>query len=831
MHGRRVEHVTSRSLTEKASQGRVLAKSDPPVELHKHLSQVRLAAQALLTPARLTALDRAGVGRHHAEDLLLCAAWLHDFGKATAEWQDALCNRRPLPQHALTSYLATLWAMGASSPSDLLPERLAVALAILAHHGQLSVHSFTRDRYRNQAIHFLSEMWDALAAELPFKNARQRLPDAVQADRICTKVEEAKRLCPQLARDGRFRGLYCLLLTLLVSADHAASGGGMPSPKVVGAPRIPAAPTGFQQDVQRTPGEVLCAIAGCGSGKTAAALLRAAEQADSSQVDRVVICLPTRFTSNSLLRDISSPERYGYAPGEVGLVHAEALQVLRRLQEEDEGDFPGTPEEEFSRAMRYEHPVTVSTVDHLLMSLYHGHRFADRAFGNLMSALVVLDEVHAYDTTTLSAIREGLAVLERHGIPTLVMSATLPSSRRRFLGLSDERTIVERDNAFHPFIVEQADEPLTVGHGMETIATDAARRLLRDAAGLKLAVYVNQVERAKALARAAREELPDKRVFCYHSELAPRDRMKLESRIVRFFRSRRDLPVVLVATQAAELSLDISAERMITEQAPADVLIQRAGRLNRRGTSPVLLNPTRRLPAGFLYRLVVAPLEGRTEDGRIAPSALPYSDPALLERSWHSAPWNSVFSFESGLQWCEAALTEDLALRSIGLEGASVDDAVFGRKPEENYGGEGDDGIVTLRDRDEEYWLVVPEASFTQLQRKVEHAASVAGIPPSDIAENRCLNCCDFALTLDQVPPFQVPIRRRKFFAVKQMGFVEERNLPVLLYKGHRTRRRCIDYPLHVVKSNIPYDPTMGGFDFRVIEGEMPPTESESGLL
>jgi CRISPR-associated endonuclease/helicase Cas3 len=64
-----------------------------------------------------------------------------------------------------------------------------------------------------------------------------------------------------------------------------------------------------------------------------------------------------------------------------------------------------------------------------------------------------------------------------------------------------------------------------------------------------------------------------------------RDRSELEKRVRE--RAGADIknpqPFVLVATQAVEVSLDIDLDTIYTEPAPLDALVQRFGRVNRRG--------------------------------------------------------------------------------------------------------------------------------------------------------------------------------------------------------------------------------------------------------
>ncbi len=762
----------------------IYAKSKPKQSLRDHLTEVKNASNELLTPARISAFARLGLGADEARDLMLSTAWLHDFGKAETLWQDRLFPTKKLPQHALTSFLACRWVWG-KGPESLAPNLLASSLAILAHHGQLSSQSFGAARYAHQTIAPVSDCWRELVEELPMAfPALGNLPATIPSTKVCTFVEEATRRVPTLARNSKFRGLYCLLLALLVESDHLASGGHAPQPPLVAPPHVDGELSTFQTGASAHLAQTLCALAGCGAGKTAMALERAARLAHENQIDRIVLCLPTRFTSNSLLRDMVN--LYAYPNSDVGLVHSEALMVLREtMGNDDESSFPESPEERAGKSVRYEHAVTISTVDHLLMSLYHGYKFADRAFGNLLSSLVVFDEVHAYDTTTLNAIREGQKVLNRYQVPTLFMSATLPSMRRAFFGFSAPETIIEADNPFLPFRAEQLGGPLTIGKGFRLEATDVARRALRESKGLKLAIYVNQIERAKAMARAAREELPEGTpIFCYHSELAPKDRRELEEQVLAAF--KQDEPMVLIATQAAELSLNISAERMITELAPADTLVQRAGRLNRRGLTSVLPEASGRLPKDFEFRLQIAPLDLTPDEKKpeMVYGALPYTNIPLLERTLKNAPWNTDFGFQNGLKWCEDALTDEVLDSVCGLENAHFEDTVFGKRPQENYNGEDNSDGVVIRDIDSKIVLVVPQCYYNEIE-----------------FTNR-----------QHLSQYQVAVRWNRFKALHKTAILNE-TIPLKIKKNWREEIE-VPFPIIIVGDSIKYDSTGGGFDF-----------------
>ncbi len=97
--------------------------------------------------------------------------------------------------------------------------------------------------------------------------------------------------------------------------------------------------------------------------------------------------------------------------------------------------------------------------------------------------------------------------------------------------------------------------------------------------GKRVAIVVNTVARAKSLFRLWEQKLGSD-VMCYHSQFIMKDRLEKEKRLT----DPHAAPVrLLIATQAIEVSLDISFDVMYSECAPFDALVQRAGRCNRYG--------------------------------------------------------------------------------------------------------------------------------------------------------------------------------------------------------------------------------------------------------
>ncbi|NOJ99582.1 CRISPR-associated helicase Cas3', partial [Corallococcus coralloides] len=83
----------------------------------------------------------------------------------------------------------------------------------------------------------------------------------------------------------------------------------------------------------------------------------------------------------------------------------------------------------------------------------------------------------------------------------------------------------------------------------------------------------------------ARRVIPAENLSLFHSRFAFYDRQRIETETVSRFGkgdcTQQRAGRVLIATQVIEQSLDIDLDEMISDLAPVDLLIQRAGRLQR----------------------------------------------------------------------------------------------------------------------------------------------------------------------------------------------------------------------------------------------------------
>ena len=323
--------------------------------------------------------------------------------------------------------------------------------------------------------------------------------------------------------------------------------------------------------------------AGCGEGKTAAALLFAQKWMRQDRIDRIILTLPTKFTANNLFRDLT--DKYHIPKELIGITHGDSMEFLRQLSEEEE---KGEEEKESLLAQQFENSfytrlITISTVDHLLMSLYHGYRYADRAFSNVASSLVVFDEVHYYENTTLKAIGEAMKVLTQLKVPHLVMTATIPSSVRFKMdrlhrdgsGLSvypflqAPSAIPGNSEPKRPFEIVRQNSPFFTEEGG---VSQELLEMVEQNSHLRQIIYVNQVERAKKVYKALQKLGVCENVICHHAGFISKHR-QIKERLIRvLFQSREERTdeeideldkydlvnfdkCVLVSTQVSELSI------------------------------------------------------------------------------------------------------------------------------------------------------------------------------------------------------------------------------------------------------------------------------------
>jgi CRISPR-associated endonuclease/helicase Cas3 len=180
-------------------------------------------------------------------------------------------------------------------------------------------------------------------------------------------------------------------------------------------------------------------------------------------------------------------------------------------------------------------------------------------------------------------------------LPVLLMTASLPEERRRAIErIRSDLSVIPGPKEFElleRYLVQEsaADEDVWL----------TIEKCIRE--GGKVLWVRNRVAWANDAYEECRRRFTHIAVDIYHSRFRYKDRSTRHRRVIDRFR-RECTATILVATQVAEMSLDLSADLLITDIAPIPSLIQRLGRLNRRSTPDKPLPPklaiVRALPRG-----------------------------------------------------------------------------------------------------------------------------------------------------------------------------------------------------------------------------------------
>ena len=682
------------------------------------------------------------------------AVWFHDIGKATDEWQDYIRGNGSRITHALPSFGIGLMVSNLPKSFDNSP-LYAAMFAILAHHGQLHKNAFREDNFRWQnatlPVDYINTHFDYFRQLEPNFQLRSWRLERLRFDKVCQAVDKLKNVIKKQA-DLRFKTLYSLMLNVLTTSDAYASknapeGGTIENPhatnltreelsdienqfpfynntQLTELPFVPkdSEPNKMQREIVQNDTMRIILNAGCGEGKTAAALLFAQKLLRENQIDRIIFTLPTKFTANNLSKDLTDDEKYAIPEELVGITHGDASEFLRqRMHETNEEDTEDEIEnlimaQVFENSI-YARPITISTVDHLIMSLYHGYRFADRAFSNIASSLVVFDEVHYYEKHTLGAIAETMRRLTELQVPHLVMTATIPCAVHHEL----DTLVTNQPYRFQraPAVIKDTSEPKTpfeIERLTDTLideddksVSDELLELIRQNIDRRQIIFVNQVARAKKIYQTLADSGIDENLICYHSGFISKHRNEKEKIIRALFKNPKDReetdisalecrnfyntePCILVSTQVSELSLDISADVMYSEIAPIDSIVQRGGRLHRKGESPN--------QKGYVHRMYIAPPYKNEK------ACLPY-DLDILQRSWEA--FGQHYTFQDACEWVNVVYPESPSLMHSELAIAIDTDVVFGKKPQDNYGEDvEEEGHVVIRKKKYQTYDVIP---------------------------------------------------------------------------------------------------------------------------
>ncbi|MBO1437419.1 CRISPR-associated helicase Cas3' [Meiothermus sp. CFH 77666] len=362
--------------------------------------------------------------------------------------------------------------------------------------------------------------------------------------------------------------------------------------------------------------------AAMGEGKTEAALYAFLRLQAQIGHRGLYVALPTMATGNQMferaLRFLNEQGKGREVKLDLQLIHG-ATQLNELYQKLQGKILPNTEREEellenvearayFThkrRALLSEYGV--GTVDQALLTVLNvKHQFV-RLWG-LGNRVVIIDEVHAYDTYTSELILTLVCWLRALGSSVILMSATLPKEKRRQIleayGGQDQDTdhyprIYKVSGGQTELVRFKGDRSRQVKVKLEPLESslEAIVRLLEEklAEGGCAVCIVNTVDRAQALYQLLKQR-GCLNPMLFHARFPAEDRARLEDEVLARFgkdstleNGQRPQKAVLVATQVVEQSLDLDFDLMVSDLAPVDLLLQRAGRLwrHKRSNRPI----------------------------------------------------------------------------------------------------------------------------------------------------------------------------------------------------------------------------------------------------
>jgi len=357
-----------------------------------------------------------------------------------------------------------------------------------------------------------------------------------------------------------------------------------------------------------------------GAGKTEAAIMLAYRLMAQGSAAGFFIGLPTMATANAMYQRVALVYRKLFA-GNANLTLAHGFKTL--VEQFAASVLPvDTPEQDDAQldetatarctAWLADHSkrallasAGVGTVDQALLAVLHSKHQSLRLLG-LFNKVLIIDEVHACDAYMQGVLEVLLEFHARTDGSVILLSATLPSRMKQALLDAYARG---RNLATAPALSSTAYPLATRWHDgqssllEEALASrpnvsrtvqahyeaDEEKVFAHISAALQQGQCVGWIRNTVADAMASYERLshivPHEKITLFHARFALQDRLSKEAQVLKYFggdsgqKDRRGR--LMIATQVAEQSLDVDFDVLITDLAPIDRVLQRAGRLQR----------------------------------------------------------------------------------------------------------------------------------------------------------------------------------------------------------------------------------------------------------
>lgn len=240
----------------------------------------------------------------------------------------------------------------------------------------------------------------------------------------------------------------------------------------------------------------------------------------------------------------------------------------------------------------------VGTVDQAMLSVLKKPFSLLRILG-LIGKVLIIDEVHAYDSYMQSIIFNLLSWTAEYEIPVILLSATLPEVLKKQLIFSYHGRNARLRDKSYPLITgidaknKVFEAPINSTFMNKNFdwnlirLTDTRQELLDKVIekvneGKNIGIVCNTVGESQAVYTLISSIVNNYDIVLLHSNFTIEDRQEKEEYIKKCLGKKdRKQNLIVVGTQVLEQSLDIDFDVMFSYLAPIDLLLQRIGRCHR----------------------------------------------------------------------------------------------------------------------------------------------------------------------------------------------------------------------------------------------------------
>ncbi|ACI20256.1 MULTISPECIES: CRISPR-associated helicase/endonuclease Cas3 [Thermodesulfovibrio] len=529
----------------------VFAKSNPPETIEEHNKKIFENYERIkpfLDPEKIKKYD----------EVIKKIIYYHDLGKLNHKFQ----NKLGLSKKVIIPELKDI---------DEIPHEW-LSLAFLSREDKRYFHTLSTD-----TIHFA----DLVQYCIAFHHTRTKPFDKKALEKtICHDLEKNKGLLginhslnfdydifkdikQKIDSQKNFKNYFELLVFLkgiLHKCDYTASANIEPESHYSGNYEKDfnnwLSKKGwhlkpFQNEAKRLSDKSVVLVASTGTGKTEYSM-------NWINGQKAFYLLGIRTAVNEMYR------RFKDIFGEnVSLLHGEISNII------EDDDTEERYVERIETARKLSTPLTVATADQLVTSVFKYNGF-EMTYLTASYSKIVLDEIQSFSPDSIAAIMVFLKEVHRLGSKFLIMTATLPPF------IKEELKELQNVEFPEPVLLPNKRHFITVYD--EPIDSERSLKMIDKnfKSGKKILIVCNTVKKAQQMYDMLKNFNPS----LLHSRYILKDRKNKESRDhgIMAVNNPKHPPVIWIATQVVEASLDLDFDALFTECSPIDSLLQRFGR-------------------------------------------------------------------------------------------------------------------------------------------------------------------------------------------------------------------------------------------------------------